>query len=126
VIVGRTIVNALATALVVWILPGIRVSTAHPVVAFLVIAVLLGLVNAFVKPAMQFVALPLLLGSLGFVVILVDVLVFVLVYHLTPLLSAEGPGSVVAAGILLGLFAYILDNLAGLAPPIVSDRPASR
>jgi uncharacterized membrane protein YvlD (DUF360 family) len=50
VLVGRTIVNGCATALVVWLLPGVHVSTAHPVLAFLALGVVLGLINAFVKP----------------------------------------------------------------------------
>ncbi len=114
------IVNALALALVVTIVPGLHLEAGHVVVAYLVLGLLLGLLNAFVKPAIQFVAFPLLLGSFGLVVVLIDVLVFGLLRWLTPLLRTSNVWSVVAGGILLGVLCSLLDNLLGLNPPIVA------
>jgi putative membrane protein len=122
VLAGRIVVNAIAVALVEVLLPGVRANPVHPVLGYLAVGVLLGLINAFIKPAIQFVALPLLLGSLGLVVILVDIVVFWLLDQLTPFLHTDSPLWVVPAGVLLGLLSYVLDNLAGLTPPIVSDR----
>jgi putative membrane protein len=122
------VVNALALALVVLILPGIEDYAAHPLLGYLFLGALFGLLNAFVKPAIQFVALPLLLGSMGLVVVLVDVLVFWLLERLTPLLRTTGPLWarplwVVLAGVLLGLLSGVLDNILGLVPPLLSDQP---
>jgi putative membrane protein len=117
------VVNALAVALVVLILPGVKEYAAHPLVGYLVLGALFGLLNAFVKPLIQFVALPLVLGSMGLVVILIDILVFWILEQLTPLLAASGFGWVALAGVLLGLVTGVLDNLLGLVPPILSDRP---
>ncbi len=114
------IVNGLALALVVTIVPGLHLEAGHVVVAYLVLGLLLGLLNAFVKPAIQFVAFPLLLGSFGLVVVLIDVLVFGLLRWLTPLLRTSNVWSVVAGGILLGVLCSLLDNLLGLNPPIVA------
>jgi putative membrane protein len=124
VLAGRIVINGLAAALVVLLLPGIHVSTGYPVLGYLAIGAVLGVVNAFVKPVFQFVALPLLLGSLGLAVILVDALIFWLLDLLIPFLHTDSWLWLILAGVLLALFSYILDNLAGLSPPILSDRSA--
>jgi uncharacterized membrane protein YvlD (DUF360 family) len=53
VTVGRIVVNALAVALVVLVLPGVKEYSHHPLVGFLVLGALFGLLNAFVKPLIQ-------------------------------------------------------------------------
>jgi putative membrane protein len=120
---GRVLVNALAVALVVLVLPGVKEYADHPFLGYVLLGALFGLLNALVKPLMQFVALPLLLGSMGLVVILIDILLFWILEQLTPLLGSSGFGWVALAGVLLGLLTGVLDNLLGLVPPIVSDRP---
>lgn len=122
VVVARVVVNGLAVALVVAVLPGVAVTVDHPVVGYLVIGAAFGLVNAFLKPVIQFVALPLLLGSLGLVVPAVDIGVFWVLDLFTPFLHSAGALWIVLAGLLLGLLSYLLDNLLGLTPPILSDR----
>jgi putative membrane protein len=123
VVVARVVVNALAVALVVLVLPGVQVTVRHPVLGYLAIGAVFGLINAFVKPAIQFVALPLLLGSMGLVVLVVDVVVFWVLVRVSPILHTTGALWVVLAGVLLGLLSYLLDNLLGLVPPILSDHP---
>ena len=125
VIAARTVVNGVAVALVVLLLPGVRENTGHPVLGYLALGAIFGLINAFVKPAMQFVAVPGLLGSLGLVVILIDIVTFWVFDLTTRLLDTSGPLAVVAAGVLLGLLSWVLDNLLGLAPPIARDHPRS-
>jgi putative membrane protein len=122
VVAARVVVNGLAVALVVAILPGVRESTGHPVLGYLALGAIFGLINAFAKPAIQFIALPLLLGSMGLVVIFVDVFTFWLLDALTPLLTTTGLFAVGAAGILLALLSYVLDNVLGLVPPVQRDR----
>jgi uncharacterized membrane protein YvlD (DUF360 family) len=123
VLAGRIVLNGIAVALVVALLPGVQEHTGRPVLGYLAIGALLGLINAFIKPAIQILVFPLLLGSMGLVVILVDIVIFWLLDRLTPLLHTDGPLWTVLAGVLLGVLSYVLDNLAGLTPPIVSDRP---
>ncbi len=126
VIAARVVVNGVAVALVVLALPWVRVSTSHPVLAYLALGAIFGLITAFVKPAIQFISVPGLLGSLGLVVILIDIITFWLLDVVTPLLRTSGPLGVVTAGVLLGLLSYVLDNLLGLVPPVARDRPEER
>jgi len=121
VLVGRVVVNALALAIVVLLLPGVHESTGRPVLGFLVLGALFGLINAFFKPAIEFVALPFLLGSVGLVVIVIDVVMFWMLDSLTSLLYTDGALWVIGAGVLLGLLSYLFDNVFGLVPPIVPD-----
>jgi putative membrane protein len=122
VVVARVVVNALAVAIVVLALPGVKESSGHPVLGYLALGAVLGLINAFVKPVFQFVALPGLLGSMGLVVIFVDIFTFWLLDAVTGLLSIDRPVWVALAGASLGFLSYALDNLLGLTPPILSDR----
>lgn len=117
--------NGLAVAVVVALLPGVKESTGRPVLGYLALGAIFGLINAFVKPLIQFVALPGLLGSLGFIVILIDIVTFWLLDVLTPLLDTGGPLPVIVAGIVLGLLCYVLDNMLGLVPPISHRREQS-
>jgi putative membrane protein len=119
------LVDGLAVAVVVALLPGVKESTGRPVLGYLALGAIFGLINAFVKPLIQFVALPGLLGSLGFIVILIDIVTFWLLDVLTPLLDTGGPLPVIVAGIVLGLLCYVLDNMLGLVPPISHRREQS-
>ena len=122
VVVVRVIANAIAVAITVLIVPGLDENTGHPVLGYLALGALFGVINAFLKPAAQFVALPFLLGSVGLVVIVVDILVFLLLDQLTPLLDATRPIWIVVGGVMLGVVSFLLDNVLGLTPPIVLDR----
>jgi putative membrane protein len=122
----RVPANGLALALTVFLLGGIHVTTSRLVVGYLVLGAVFGLLNAFVKPALQYVALPLLLESFGFVVILVDILVFWLLDVLfSNVLVVDGFWWYLAGGALLGVLSFLIDNVLGLTPPIVDDRPES-
>ncbi len=123
VVAARVVVNGLAVALVVLIMPGVHESTGHPVLGYLLLGAIFGLVNAFVKPAVQFVALPLLAGSMGLVIVVVDIVTFGVLDAVTSVIRTSGAVWVILGGVLLGLLSYLLDNLLGLVPPIVPDEP---
>ena len=122
--VAGVFVDAIAVAITVAVLPGVNVDAKHPVTGYLVLGALFGILNAIVKPAMQFLALPFLLQSLGAVVVVVDIAVFALLDAVTPrLLNTSGAVWIAVAGLLLGVISFLLENLAGLTPPIVTDTP---
>jgi putative membrane protein len=120
----RVPTNGLAVALAAFLLGGIHVTTDRPVIGYLVLGAVFGLLNAFVKPALQYVALPLLLESFGLVVVIVDVLVFWLLDLLfSNVVVVDGFWWYVAGGALLGFLSFLVDNVVGLTPPIIDDRP---
>ena len=119
---GRVVVNGLAVAFVVVLLPGVWENTGHPVLGYLALGAIFGVINAFVKPVIEFVALPGLLGSMGLVLILVQIITFWLLQEVTPLLETRGVWAVVAAGVVLGPLSYVLDNVLGLVRPIQRER----
>jgi putative membrane protein len=122
VVVVRVIANAIAVAITVLVVPGLKENTGNPVLGYLALGAVFGLINAFLKPAAQFVAMPFLLGSIGLVVILLDILVFFLLDELTPLLDATSAIWIVAGGVMLSVVSFVLDNVLGLTPPVVLDR----
>lgn len=122
----RVPANGLAVALTVAVLPKVDVTASRTVLGYLVVGVVFGVLNAFVKPVLQYVALPLLLESFGLVVILVDMLIFWLLDVFFPhTLHVQGFWGYLTGGVLLGLLSFLIDNLLGLTPPIVNDRPAT-
>jgi putative membrane protein len=116
--------NALALAFTAWVLSGIHITTARPVLGYLLLGAVFGLLNAFVKPALQYLTLPLLLESFGLVVVIVDVLVFWLFGALfSQVVQVDGFWWLLAGGALMGFLSFLLDTVLGLTPPIVDDRP---
>ena len=85
----RILVNALALAAAVFLLPGVTISgsdslaasigdTPATLVAYACIALAFGIVNAFVKPIVSFVSTPLTCLTLGLFSIIVNALMLVL------------------------------------------------
>jgi len=121
--VVRVPANALAVALTALVLPGIHIATSRPVLGYLVLGAIFGLLNAFVKPVIQYITLPFLLESFGLVVVIVDVVVFWLLdLFFRHVVVVDGFLWYVAGGVVVGLLSFLIDNLLGLAPPIVDDR----
>ena len=123
-------VDGIAVAITIAIFPGLHEHASHPVVGYLILGLMFGVISALLKPVLQFVALPFLLQSLGVIVILVDIvvfIVFVLLDGVAPrLLTADTALAILAGGVVLGLLSFALENLLGLTRPIVDPRPAMR
>lgn len=73
-------VNAVALAVVLWLIPGIRLQgpvhgsaeVRHKIVPLLVVAVILGAVSAVVKPVLTILSLPLIILTLGLFLLVVN------------------------------------------------------
>lgn len=73
-------VNAVALAVVLWLIPGIRLEgpthgvaeIKHKLVPLLVVAVILGLVSKLVKPVLTILSLPLIILTLGLFLLVVN------------------------------------------------------
>ncbi len=77
----KLIAGALATALAVWLIPGITLeanSTQEQVFTLVVVAAILGLVNAVVKPLAQTVGFCLIVLTLGLFLLVINALMLML------------------------------------------------
>lgn len=66
-------------------------------------AIILGIVNMFVKPILKFLSLPFTILTLGIFSLVVNALVLMLAFKLTPNASIASFGSAFLASIVLGI-----------------------
>lgn len=71
----RLIVTALATAVAVWLVPGIHLGdgdTSDKVIALLLVALIFGVINAIVKPIVTVVSTCLVVVTLGLFLLVIN------------------------------------------------------
>ena len=117
----RVLVNGVAIAITVLLLPGIQV-VDHMLLTYLILAIALGLLNAFVKPLVQILTLPFVFVTFGLVIVIINAAMLLLLGWLLPeLLWIRGLLAALAGGAILGFLGIVLENLLGMTPPIVDD-----
>ena len=95
----RWLITAIAVAVAVWIVPGIRVSQPHPIWTILVvalvlgliavsspvivIALVLGLINAFIRPVLYALSCGLIVLTLGLFTVVINGLMLWLASYVT-------------------------------------------
>jgi len=119
----RVLVNGVSIAVITALLPGVTVPT--PVlVNYLILGFSAGILNAVVKPFVSFLTLPFIFATFGFVIVVINAIMFLILEFLFPnILMIESIWTALLGGLLLGLVGIFLDNLLGLNPPIVDDAP---
>ncbi len=120
----RFLVNAVALALVVVVVPDIYFQGNYRIVSWLAISAVFGLLNAFIKPIVQVLMLPLWVYSYGVVIILINAVMLWILDVIVP--ARFEVGSLIPAflgGLVFGVIASILENLLGLTPPIFEGEP---
>jgi putative membrane protein len=121
IILVRILVNAV-TLVVLAILPGIKF--VDPSLGkLLLMALALGLINAFVKPILQFLTLSFLFVTYGFVLILINALVLLLLARLFESYQLASIWAALLGGALIGLISSVLESFFGVAPPILPEKP---
>jgi putative membrane protein len=121
IILVRILVNAV-TLVVLAILPGI--TFVDPSLGkLLLMALVLGLINAFVKPILQFLTLSFLFVTYGFVIILINAVVLLLLARLFQSYQIASIWAALFGGALIGLISSFLESLFGVAPPILPEKP---
>jgi putative membrane protein len=80
-IILRIIINAIALAVTVYILPGFDISGG--IGGYLVVAVVFGLVNAFIRPIVKLFSLPITCLTLGLFTLVINALMLLLTDLLT-------------------------------------------
>ena len=104
----RLIVNAIALAIVAYIIPGVHVTSW---VGALVAAFVLGIVNAILRPILIVLTLPVQILTLGLFTFIINGLLFWWVGHWGIGLVVDGFWTAVLGAIVLGVVSYLLSML---------------
>jgi ubiquinone biosynthesis protein len=132
--VVRIVVNALAVALTVAILPGIQLAPdvdnqLITIMVYLVLGGIFGLINAFIRPLVLLVTGSLVIWTMGLFTFLINGLLFYLLSYLSPnLMVINYPGFLwlIVAGAIMAVSVTILEAIFGLDSPVVDDLGKSK
>ncbi|MFC1921769.1 AarF/UbiB family protein [Chloroflexota bacterium] len=130
----RIIVNALAVALTVAILPGIQLAPdvdnqLITILVYLVLGGLFGLINSFIRPLVLLVTGSLVIWTMGLFTFLINGLLFYLLSYLSPnLMVINYPGLLwmIVAGAIMAISVTILEAIFGLDSPVIDDLGKSK
>jgi putative membrane protein len=113
--VVKTIANAGALAVAVWLLDKITLtgdSTGKKVGTLIIVALLFGVVNFLVKPIVKLLSLPLLILTLGLFTLVVNALMLLLTSWLADKLDlsfhVEGFWTAVLGGLIISVVSWAL------------------
>jgi putative membrane protein len=126
VMVARFVIYGLSLYLANLILPGfvIKPYKGEVVYSVLVLAAVFGIINAIFKPFLLFLALPFLIQTAGLIVLVVNIILFALLDAFADnLIDMQGVGWFFLGGIVVGLLAFVFENVFGVPEPILSDIP---
>ena len=130
----RLVINALAVALTVAILPGIQLAPdvdnlVITILVYLVLGGLFGLINAFIRPLVLLVTGSLVIWRMGLFTFLINGLLFYLLSYLSPnLMVINHPGLLwmIIAGAIMAITVTILEAIFGLDSPVIDDAGKSK
>ncbi|CAM5458626.1 MULTISPECIES: phage holin family protein [Streptomyces] len=114
--VVKTIANAGALAVAVWLIDNITLtgdSTGKQVATLLLVALIFGLVNVVVKPVVKLLSLPLLILTLGLFTLIVNALMLLLTSWLADKVDlsfhVEGFWTAVLGGLIISIVSWALN-----------------
>ncbi|MFH8793918.1 MULTISPECIES: phage holin family protein [Streptomyces] len=114
--VVKTLANAVALAVAVWLLDKITLtgdSTGKKTLTLLAVALLFGLVNFLVKPIVQVLTFPLFILTLGLITLVVNALMLLLTSWLADKLDVsfhvEGFWTAVLGGLIISIVSWALN-----------------
>ncbi|MEE1798596.1 phage holin family protein [Streptomyces sp. JV176] len=112
----KTIANAAALAVAIWLLQNITLTgenTGKKALTLVLVALLFGLVNFLVKPVLKLVTLPLFILTLGLFTLVVNALMLLLTSWLADKLSlsfqVEGFWTAVLGGLVISVVSWALN-----------------
>ncbi|MFB0625766.1 phage holin family protein [Streptomyces sp. AB3(2024)] len=117
--VVKTLANAAALAVAVWLLAGITLddgsSLARRTLSLILVALVFGLVNLIVKPVVKLLSFPLFVLTLGLFTLVVNALMLLLTSWLADLLDlsfhVDGFWTAVVGGLIISVVSWAV-NLA--------------
>ncbi|MGW0909244.1 phage holin family protein [Streptomyces sp. NPDC002853] len=114
--VVKTIANAAALAVAVWLLDKITLtgdSTGKKTLTLIVVALLFGLVNFLVKPVVKVLTFPLFILTLGLITLVVNALMLMLTSWLADKLDVsfhvEGFWTAVLGGLIISIVSWAMN-----------------
>ncbi|MEU8525390.1 MULTISPECIES: phage holin family protein [Streptomyces] len=114
--VVKTIANAGALAVAIWLLEDITLtgdSTANKAWTLLLVALVFGLVNFLVKPVVKLLSLPLFILTLGLITLVINALMLLLTSWLADKLDlsfhVEGFWTAVLGGLIISVVSWALN-----------------
>ncbi|KKD09607.1 phage holin family protein [Streptomyces sp. WM6386] len=114
--VVKTIANAGALAVAVWLLDKITLtgdSTGKKIATLILVALIFGIVNFLVKPVVKLLSLPLLILTLGLFTLVVNALMLLLTSWLADKVDlsfhVEGFWTAVLGGLIISLVSWALN-----------------
>ncbi|MEU8757791.1 phage holin family protein [Streptomyces sp. NPDC048659] len=114
--VVKTLANAGALAVALWVVPGITLtgtSTAEKAWTLILVALLFGLVNFLVKPVVKLLTLPLFILTLGLITLVVNALMLLLTSWLSDQVGLDfevnGFGTAVLGGLIISVVSWALN-----------------
>jgi ubiquinone biosynthesis protein len=122
----RFLLDMVLITIVLAFMPGFRTGLSFTLGSMALLAVLYGLLNAFVRPALDLLLMPFIVQTYGFVVVIVDIIIFGLLVLFSGSLEASSVWQVLVGGTVLGVLRLAGIGFLGLTPPIVSGRGALR
>ncbi|MDT0451889.1 phage holin family protein [Streptomyces hesseae] len=113
--VVKTIANAAALAVAIWLLKGITLSgenTARKVVTLFLVALVFGAVNFIVKPVVKLLSFPLFILTLGLITLVINALMLLLTSWLADKLDlafhVDGFWSALVGGVIISIVAWAM------------------
>src|SRR4051812_35347104 len=113
--VVKTIANAAALAVAVWLIDKITLtgdSTGKEIGTLILVALIFGVVNSLVKPLVQLISLPLLVLTLGLFTLVVNALMLLLTSWLADVFDlsfhVEGFWTAVLGGLIVSIVSWAL------------------
>ena len=127
----RVVVNTVAVAIVMNVVPGLRLvpnsSLPEPFatsIAYISIGLIFGVLHSVVRPAILFLTGRLYIWSMGLLALATDVFIFLLLSYLAPAVWQVGGSRLFSAllgAVLLGVIVMGLEVLFGFDAPRVSE-----
>ncbi len=111
----KTLANAVALGVAVWLIKGITLTgsnTAHKVLTLVLVALVFGVVNWLVKPVVKLLSFPLFVLTLGLFTLVVNALMLMLTSYLSKRLTLDfhvaGFWAALVGGLVVSIVAWAM------------------